>query len=143
MESNPPIAEAVKAARASFDRCCQVSRFFDAFYTNFFTACPAAQPMFAKTDFGRQHRLLQHAIGLLFSLNHEPDSEPNILTRVAEHHGLGALAVDPAWYPVFLDSLIVTVGQFDPLFNPAIEHAWRDATARGIAYMQSKSEGRR
>jgi hemoglobin-like flavoprotein len=139
MENDSVTMNAVRTARASFDRCCQAPRFFDAFYANFFAACPAAGPMFAGTDFTRQHRLLQHGIGLLFSLNQELESEPNILTRVAERHGRCGLAVDPAWYPLFLNSLLMTVGEFDPLFTPEIERAWRDATARGIAYMQSKS----
>ena len=140
METSPPIADAVKMARDSFDRCRDRPGYFDAFYANFFSACPAAKPMFAKTDFPRQHRLLQHGIGLLFSLNQETDSEPNILTRVAERHGRGALEVDPAWYPLFLDSLIQTARQFDTKFSPEVEQAWRAATARGMAYMRSKSE---
>jgi hemoglobin-like flavoprotein len=132
-------SDTVRIARASYDRSCQAPRFFHTFYANFFAACPAAAPMFAKTDFKRQHRLLQHGIGLLFSLNQEPESEPNILTRVANRHGQGDLAVDPAWYDLFLESLIKTVAEFDPLFSPEIEAAWRVATAKGIAYMRSKS----
>jgi len=129
----------VRIARASFDRCCEAPGFLDAFYVIFFAACPAAAPMFARTDFARQHRLLRHAIGLLFSFNQEQVSEPNILTRVAERHGRGALDIDPSWYATFLESLILTVSQSDPQFTPEIGLAWREAAARGVAYMRSKS----
>lgn len=131
--------DAVRIARASFDRCCQDPRFFDLFYATFFAACPAAKPMFAATDFQRQHRLLQHGIGLLFSLNQDMESEPNILTRVADRHGHGDLNVDPAWYALFMQALMQTVKATDPAYTPEVERAWIDATARGIAYMRSKS----
>jgi len=94
--------------------------------------------MFAGTDFDRQHRLLQHGLGLLFNFNHQPDTEPNIMTRVAERHSRRDLGVEPSLYPVFLDSLITTARQYDPEFGAETEAAWREATARGIAYMQSR-----
>jgi hemoglobin-like flavoprotein len=131
--------DAVRIARASFDRCCEDTRFFHLFYESFFAACPPARPMFAETDFQRQHRLLQHGIGLLFSLNQDVESEPNILTRVANRHGRADLNVDPSWYALFMQALMQTVRTTDPLFGPEVERAWLDATARGIAYMRSKS----
>lgn len=130
---------AVAIARASYQRCQQAPRFFEAFYERFFEACPASRPMFAHTDFARQHRLLQHAIGLLLSYHNLGDEEPNILTRVAERHGKDGLKVDPSYYPLFVDSLIRTAHEFDPEFTPDTEAAWREATAQGIAYMRSKS----
>ena len=131
-------SNAVTIARASYDRCCAAPRFFDVFYAHFFAACPAAPPMFSKTDFKRQHRLLQHAIGLLLSYNQHTTTEPNLLTRVAERHGRGDLGVDPSFYPGFLESLIKTAGEFDPEFSPEVDQAWREATAQGLAYMRSK-----
>ena len=94
--------------------------------------------MFAKTDFDRQRRLLRHAFGLLLSFPAQPDGEPTILSRVAERHSRRDLDVDPALYPLFIDSLIDTVKQYDREFTPAVERAWRTAVARGVEYMQSK-----
>src|SRR6059058_4073529 len=59
--------EAAALAKASYARCSTAPEFFEAFYRRFFTRCPAARPMFAKTDFDRQHRLLRHAFGLLLN----------------------------------------------------------------------------
>jgi hemoglobin-like flavoprotein len=131
-------SNAVAIARASYDRCCTAPQFFDVFYEHFFAACPTAPPMFSKTDFKRQHRLLQHAIGLLLTFNHQATTEPNVLTRVADRHGRGDLAVDPGFYPGFLESLIQTAREFDPEFSPEVDQAWREATAPGLAYMRSK-----
>ncbi len=76
----PP--ETVAAARASYQRCCRAPEFFACFYRNFFRACPQAEPLFARTDFQRQHKLLQHAIGLLLSFSGAPAAEPALLNRV-------------------------------------------------------------
>jgi len=129
---------AVSIAQASYDRCRDTPEFFYRFYANFFADCPEAQSMFANTDFDRQHKLLRHAIGLLLSFNSQSGDEPTILSRVAERHSRGDLAVDPSLYPFFVDSLIKTLHQLDPEFTADTEAAWRAATAKGIAYMQAQ-----
>lgn len=130
---------AAAIAKASYQRCQEAPRFFEAFYQRFFEACPAARPMFANTDFSRQHRLLQHAIGLLLAYDQQRAGGPNLLSRVAERHGRTDLKVDPAHYDDFVESLIRTARALDPQFTADTEIAWREATAAGIAYMKSKA----
>jgi len=130
---------AAALAKASYERCQEIPGFFEAFYQRFFEACPAARPMFAKTDFSRQHKLLQHAIGLLLAYDQEPVGGPNLLSRVAERHGRTDLKVDPSQYDDFVESLIQTAGAFDPQFAADTEGAWREATAKGVTYLKSKS----
>lgn len=132
-------SNAVALAKASYQRCQQVPHFFEAFYQRFFETCPAARPMFANTDFVRQHKLLQHAIGLLLAYDQQPQRGPNLLARVAERHGRNDLNVDPAYYDDFLASLILTARAVDPEFTSDTEAAWREATAAGLAYMKSKA----
>jgi hemoglobin-like flavoprotein len=129
---------AVTIAKASYERCQEIPHFFEAFYERFFERCPAARPMFDRTDFTRQHKLLQHAIGLLLAYDQQT-SGPNLLTRVAERHGSGDLKVNPAHFDEFVESLIQTAAAFDPQFTAETEMAWREATAKGIAYMKSKA----
>lgn len=129
---------AAVAAKASYQRCLNAPDFFPSFYQRFFEACPEVKPMFGQTDFERQHKLLQHAIGLLLSF-HASEREPNLLTRVAERHGRKELKVNPAHYDSFVASLIDTVRQFDPEFGPDVGEAWREATRDGIEYMRGKS----
>ena len=130
---------AVALAKASYQRCQQDPHFFELFYRHFLEACPAARPMFVNTDFVRQHKLLQHAIGLLLAYDQQPQGGPNLLSRVAERHGRNDLKVDPSHYDEFLGSLVLTAREVDPEFTADIEAAWREATARGIAYMKSKA----
>lgn len=130
---------AAALAKASYQRCQEIPRFFEAFYERFFEACPAARPMFAKTDFSRQHKLLQHAIGLLLAYDEQQAGGPNLLSRVAARHGRTDLKIDPSHYDVFVETLIQTACAVDPQFTADTQVAWREATARGVAYMKSKS----
>ena len=125
-------------AKRSYDRCCAVAHFFEDFYSNFFTRCPRARPMFAHTDFARQHKLLRHAFGLLLTFPKHPAREPTILRRVAERHSRRDLGVDPALYQRFIEALVDTVRHCDPPFTHAIEDAWRSTVRPGVAYMQAK-----
>ena len=129
-------------ASASYQRCCDTPEFFEAFYRNFFTACPEAAPRFAHTDFERQHKLLRHALGLLLLFPKQPENDHSLLARVAERHSQRDLNVPPALYAPFVDSLITTVRQFDPAFTPEVEAAWRRTVEKGVAYMKSKYDSR-
>jgi len=130
--------ETMAVAKASYDRCCTVPRFFEDFYNTFFARCPPAKPMFERTDFERQRKLLRHAFGLLLIFPKQPAGEPTILARVAERHSRRELGVDPSLYHPFIDALIDTVRRCDPDFTPAVEDAWRRTVRRGVEYMQAK-----
>ena len=137
--SRPVVSpDAITAARTSFQRCCQAPDFFVCFYRHFFRACPDAEPLFAHTDFTRQHKLLQHAIGLLLSFPQQAAGDPNILRRVAERHGRSDLAIAPSMYGPFVDALMRTVREHDAACDDATEDAWRHALAPGVVYMQSR-----
>jgi hemoglobin-like flavoprotein len=130
--------EIMKRAKESYERCCGRGGFLHEFYLNFLKSCPEAERMFAGTDFDRQTRLLQHAIGLLLIYPGQPEGEPNLLERVAERHSRRDLDVAPALYEPFVDSLIETAGQHDPGFTPEVEAAWRATLSEGVAYMKSR-----
>jgi len=136
--SSPAVEQAMQQAQASYRRSCAVPDFFAQFYRTFFAACPEAQPKFAHTNFERQHKLLQHAIGLLLIFPKQPAGEPGLLSRVAERHSRRDIGVSPAWYAPFVDSLIATVKQVDPEFTTLLEKSWRVTLAPGVDYMKAK-----
>ncbi len=129
--------ETVARARASYTRCLAAPDFFSCFYRNFFMECPEVEERFATTDFQRQHKLLQHAIGLLLSYATQVRETPNLLERIATRHNRNGLNVDPKWYPCFVDTLVTTVKEHDPDFDDAVGAAWRSAVAPGIAFMRA------
>ena len=130
--------EAMQAAKASYERCCDQPEFFHSFYQNFFEACPDAKPMFARTDFDRQARVLRHAINLLLIFPNQPPAEPTLLSRLAERHSRRDLNVNPEWYPLFLSSLVHTVAAYDPEFSQDLNRAWHTALSQGMEYMRSR-----
>jgi len=126
-------------AKASYERCCEKPDFIPSFYQTFFATCPEAKPLFADTNFRRQHNLLRHALSLLLIFPTKPPAEGrSLLRRVAERHSRADLDVDPAMYGPFVDSLLGTVERYDPEFSPEIEAAWRATVAKGVEYMVSK-----
>jgi hemoglobin-like flavoprotein len=131
-------AAIVQTARASYQRCCQAADFAACFYRNLFMVAPHTEARFANTDFNRQHKLLQHAIGLLLSFPAQPATEPTILRRVADRHKAADLDVPPDWYPDFVDALIQTVSEHDDQYSDDIAAAWRTTVAPGIEYMKAQ-----
>lgn len=79
-----------------------------------------------------------HAVGVLLIFSKRPGGEPTLLTRIAERHSRRDLAVPASLYAPFVDSLIATVKQFDPVFTPEIEVAWRRTVEPGVTYMMSR-----
>lgn len=139
--AEPVTREQMAAAKASFERINALQNFFPEFYQRFFAKCPEARPMFAKTNFEHQHRLLKHAISLLliYPGHAQEGGEPNLLTRVADRHGRQDLGVPATMYEPFVEALLDNVRHFDPEFTAETEAAWRATLAQGVAYMKSKA----
>lgn len=120
----------------SYSRCLRSDDFFGRFYEILHSSHPDVPPMFAGTEMSRQHRLLQHGIGLLLSYGNRPDDV--LLERIAARHSASGLNILPDMYPLFVSSLIEAVSGADPQFDETIEEAWREAVAPGINFMMSK-----
>ncbi len=134
MTSPAPTPQQVDLARASYERCLHEEDFFRTFYERFLASDPAIAPMFANTKFERQHKLLQHGLGLLLSYAGRPN--PHLLERIAERHGPGDMNVAAGQYTLFLNSLIEAVRRHDPECTPETEQAWSAALAPGVAYLE-------
>lgn len=133
----PP--ETIQIAEQSLARCVR-DEFFPAFYQKLLRTDPTIPPKFARTDFARQNKLLQHGLGLL--LIFAKRQNPVLLERIAVRHGDKDVDVRPPLYPFFVESLVATVKEYDPHCTPAVEQAWRDALAPGIAYLSEHSARR-
>lgn len=133
MAGPAPTPAQLDLAQASYERCRRSEGFLADFYKDFLARDPAIPPLFARTDFDRQQRLLQHALGLLMSFARRPN--PHLLERIATRHGPGDLDIPAGHYPLFVDALVSAVRRHDGEFAPAVEEAWRSALAPGIRYM--------
>ena len=133
--ARPTVAEhQLELAQSSYARCQQAPDFFRVFYNRFLASDPTIPPFFANTRFERQDRLLQHGVSLLLIYAKRPN--PNLLERLAQRHGPGDLNVPARLYPLFVQSFLATVREYDPECDAAVEEAWQAALASGIAYMR-------
>lgn len=123
-------------AQQSYSRCLRSPDFFPRFYEHLLASDPRIPPMFARTEFPRQYRLLQHALGLLLSYGNAPDDR--LLERLAARHSKRSLDVEPPMYELFVSSLLAAIREHDSQCNEETEGAWREALAPGIRYMQSR-----
>jgi hemoglobin-like flavoprotein len=57
------------------------------------------------------------------------------LDYLGEVHG--RLEIAPAMYDLWLDALLATVAECDPACDAALEAAWRDALAAGMARIKA------
>jgi hemoglobin-like flavoprotein len=128
----------VQLAEASYHRCADSAAFYDTFYAHLLASDPRIPPMFARTEFERQHRLLKHALGLL--IIYAKRENPSLLDRIADRHL--EVGVGDELYPFFVDSLIRTVAEHDPEYTAEVGEAWRVAMAPGLEYMRSRNERR-
>ena len=120
----------------SYARCCESPGFLDTFYQHLLESSPAIPPMFSRTDFERQHKVLQHGLGIL--LIYAKRKNPALLQRIADRHGRKDVDVDPSLYPLFVESLVTAVREHDSEASPDIEDAWRKAVAPGIEFMKDQ-----
>lgn len=123
-------------AQESYARCQRSPRFFPSFYEHLLASDPAVPPMFAKTEFPKQYKVLQHGLGLLLSYGNKRDED--LLERIALRHSLSGVNVHPTMYSLFVDSLLATVREHDPRCDVETEAAWRDALRPGIEFMMSR-----
>lgn len=126
-------------AQHSYSRCLRTPDFFRDFYAHLLASDESIEPMFSGTVTPRQHKLLQHGIGLLLSFGNNPDEV--LLERLAVRHSVNGINVRPALYTNFVDSLLVTIAQHDPKFDETIADAWRAALSPGLEFMKSRYEG--
>jgi hypothetical protein len=53
----------------------------------------------------------------------------------------GAIAVHPDLHPLWVDSLIATVREFDPAFTPGLEKRWREVMGAALTYLAARHRG--
>ena len=117
---------------ASYHRARESSGFFDTFYRIFLEKSPEIPPMFARTDFPHQKRMLRESIleMLLFAQTGIGRAE---LERLAARHR--QLNVTNTHYELWLDALCEALAKHDPDFGKTLAPMWRKVLRPGIKVM--------
>ena len=121
----------------SIERCSCKPEFLRRFYTRFVASSDAVAKKFERTDLRKQARLLKTSLYIMIMAGGE--SERNVhLERLARRHSRAELDIKPELYDLWLDRLVQAVREFDPMFDPEIEAAWRRLLQPGIEFMKSR-----
>ena len=125
----------------SYERVRRVRKndrsFFDAFYENFISSSPIVANHFRNTDMERQKKMLEKSFYSLF-IFYATNNANDYLKKIAQHHSKSHANIPPDLFDVWLDSLVKTVAEFDPLFDEDTELSWRVVLSSGITYMKFK-----
>lgn len=121
----------------SIERCSRNPDFLRSFYTLFVASSDTVARKFEHTDLKNQARMLKTSLYPMMLAS--GDSEMAVhLERLAKLHSREALNIQPELYDVWLDRLVQTVREFEPIFDTAIETAWRHTLQPGIEFMKAR-----
>jgi hemoglobin-like flavoprotein len=119
----------------SLERCSRRPDFLRRFYTLFLASSPTVAKKFEHTDLRKQERMLKASLYIMMTASGERTVH---LERLAELHSRAGADIKPELYDLWLDRLVQAVKEFDPMFNPETETAWRRVLQLGIEVMKSR-----
>ena len=120
----------------SLRRCEARPGFLDLFYEKFLASSPVVGEKFKGTNFVRQKRALRASFHhLVLAAEDETRGPDRYLADIAAQHGAGQLDIGAELYDLWLDSLLVTVRECDPEYDPEVGKAWEAVMMVGIQYL--------
>ena len=123
--------------RASFDRCEAAGDFAERFYDVFLNSSPEVAPLFAKTDFKQQRKILRATVYIMVTRDATDPNAQETLERISHSHARAKLNIRPELYDLWLDSLCESAKAMDSKWTPELERSWRECMAPGIALITS------
>ena len=95
--------------RQSFERCEAAGDFAARFYEALLAASDEIAPLFARTDFEQQRKLLRASVYIMVTRDVEDARARTTLERIGRSHGRSELNIRPELYELWLDSVCDTV----------------------------------
>lgn len=123
---------------ASLGRCNGSPAFVERFYEIFMASSPKVKEKFAQTDFVRQKAALRASLDAMLLAVKDPAGPQQYLRDLAERHSSRQLNIGAELYDLWLDSLLSTVKEFDPVNGPAVQEAWEKVMMQGVSYLLSR-----
>ncbi len=121
----------------SIERCTCNPDFLRRFYALFLASSDTVARKFEHTDMRQQARMLRTSLYIMMLASGGTERTAH-LERIARLHSRAELDIKPELYDVWLDRLVQAVSEFDPMFDPEIETAWRHLLQPGIEFMKSR-----
>ena len=121
----------------SLERCSCRPDFLRRFYALFLASSDTVAKKFKRTDLRKQARLLKTSLYIMMLASAESERIVH-LERLAKLHSRVELDIKPELYDLWLERLVQAVKEFDPMFDPETETAWRHVLQPGIEFMKSR-----
>lgn len=119
----------------SYGRCCASPDFFDSFYRHFLASSPQIREKFTHTEMSGQKLLLRQGIlNLVMHARGMPDTK---LRALGASHSREGFDIRPELYDLWLEALLLTVGEHDKQCDAETRQAWREVLNKGIAVIKA------
>ena len=127
----------VESFNDSIERCSCSPDFLRRFYTLFLASSDTVAKKFEHTALRKQARMLKTSLYIMMLASGESEQIVH-LERLAKLHSRAGLDIKPELYDLWLDRLVQAVQEFDPMFDPETETAWRRVLQPGTEFMKSR-----
>ncbi|WP_047045715.1 globin [Vibrio mexicanus] len=111
--------------------------FLGFFLEDFCASNPRFAERFSEVDKAKQSKMLKASIILIFNSADNPFIRNNVAMLGQNHKKLG-LNIEQHELDEWTESLLRTVGKFDPYFDENVEQAWRKTLERGLNIMSDE-----
>jgi len=125
----------VERVKQSFGRCLLKGDIIARFYEIFVDADPSIEPRFANTNFDSQKQLLRQGINLAIMFADDIPMGKNGIQRIRDSHGASGLNIPAALYPIWKNSFIRAISEFDVEFTDQLREEWNRVLEKAINYV--------
>lgn len=122
----------------SVQRCFESKAFLETFYERFMGSSEEIRMKFRFTDLDKQYQMLQRSLELCAGATEGHPESLRELNERAKTHDRDHLNIQPAMYESWMNTLVDTAGEFDPLWDEEIESAWRKTLGFVVDHMIRK-----
>jgi hemoglobin-like flavoprotein len=130
---DPTTAEIVND---SLDRC-NGTILARRFYDRFMASSQAVRDFFKGVDMQRQRREVTASLYMMLLASQGRVGSREYLEQVAQSHA--RRHIPPEMYDTWLECLLQTVQETDPLYNETVGAAWREIMTAGVDFMKARA----
>ena len=117
----------------SLRECLKNDQFFAIFYEHFHAASPEIAALFDKTNMVQLNKMMENSLFRIVAASESNwDSDQDLQELARSHKNMN---IKPEHYKFWELSLLATVAECDPNYNPETKAAWKNILTRGIDFM--------
>lgn len=93
--------------------------------------------MFTHTNMAKQKQLLRSGINyaIMFSSQQTHQMAEKALGRIRHSHAEVNMNIPPTLYPLWIASLLKSIAETDPKFDPQVQAAWKTVLEKAVQYI--------